>query len=108
MDNPQFDHYEIHNEYDTNGYDQNNHNISSYGGEQFILDTRCYYLVIGIILYSSFCCFRRDRNRNRDTDLHIPIYQGPNNSLIISNFDKGWTDYVFQLYQQLNTQQGVL
>ena len=72
MDYPQFNNKEIYN-------DENTHNISGYGGEQFFMDSKCYYLLIGLMLYTSFC-WRRNRT-TRDTDLHVSI----NNQDIINN-----------------------
>lgn len=74
MDYPQFNNNEIYNE-----PNENTHNISGYGGEDFFMDSKCYYLLIGLMLYTSFC-WRRNRT-TRDTDLHVSI----NNQDIINN-----------------------
>jgi hypothetical protein len=74
MDYPQFNNKEIYNE-----PNENTHNISGYGGEDFFMDSKCYYLLIGLMLYTSFC-WRRNRP-TRDTDLHVSI----NNQDIINN-----------------------
>ena len=88
MDNPQFDHYEIHNDYDPNGYDTDNYdnngynyNGTGYGGTQFLIDSKIYYLFIGVILFSSFCRFH-SRGGNRDTDLNVPIIINDNSKVI--------------------------
>jgi hypothetical protein len=80
MDYPQFNNKEIYN--DPNYYnDENTHNISGYGGEQFFMDSKCYYLLIGLMLYTSFC-WRRNRTATiRDTDLLVSI----NNENLINN-----------------------
>ena len=70
MDYPQFN---------NNEPNENTHNISGYGGEDFFMDSKCYYLLIGLMLYTSFC-WRRNRP-TRDTDLHVSI----NNQDIINN-----------------------
>ncbi len=89
MDHPQFDNYEKYNndyDYGTDGYDTDNHdhhdyNGTSYGGTQFLIDSKIYYLFIGVILFSSFCrC--RSRGGNRDTDLNIPIIINDNSKVI--------------------------
>jgi len=84
----QFDHREMYDqngngynpdEYDYNDY--NDYNGTNYGGTQFILDAKLYYLLIGVIIYSS-CCFLRNRSRIRDTDLDIPIIINDNSKVI--------------------------
>ena len=93
MDHPQFDHHEIYDqngngynpdEYGSGGYNSD-YNGTGYGGTQFLLDTKIYYLFIGVILYTS-CCFLRNRSRIREveSDLNVPI----NNSKIIEKIKK--------------------
>jgi len=67
--------YEYHesNDYSGNYYD-NNYNSSEYGSILNI-DTQTGYLMIGIILYFSCCCFRGLNRAERDTDLNARLTQ---------------------------------
>ena len=95
MDHPQFDHREIYepnsydtHDYDPNGYDPNdyNYNETGYGGTQFLLDSKLYFLLIGVMIYTSCFCLR-SRSRIRDTDLITNINQN-DNSKVISKIKK--------------------
>jgi hypothetical protein len=81
----QFDHREMYdqngNGYNPDEYDSNDYNGTNYGGTQFILDAKLYYLLIGVIIYSS-CCFLRNRSRIRDTDLNVSIINNDNSKII--------------------------
>jgi len=59
--------------YSGNYYD-NNYNTSEYGS--FLnIDTQTGYLMIGLILYFSCCCFRGLNRSERDSDLNVRLTQ---------------------------------
>ena len=95
MDHPQFDHHEIYDQngngynpddYDPNGYGYG-YNGTGYGGSQFILDAKLYYLLIGVLLYTS-CCFLRNRSRIRSAEAESGLQTPINNSKIIEKIKK--------------------
>lgn len=55
-------------------YDNNNYNNSQYG-DFFNIDKQTGFLMIGIILYISCCCFRGLNRAERDSDLHVRLTQ---------------------------------
>ena len=69
--------YEYHESNDYSGnYDyDNNYNGSEYGSILNI-DSQSGYVMIGIILYFSCCCFRGLNRAERDTDLNARLTQG--------------------------------
>lgn len=76
MDNPKLNKglgYHDPDGYSNNYYD-NNYNSSEYGS--FLnIDTQIGYLMIGIILYFSCCCFRGLNRSERDSDLNVRLSQ---------------------------------
>lgn len=62
--------------YSGNYYD-NNYNNTGYAS--FLnIDTQTCYLMIGLILYFSCCCFRGLNRAERDSDLHVRLSEENN------------------------------
>jgi hypothetical protein len=79
--------------HDPDGYSDNyyygndNYNISGYGGTQFLIDSKLYYILIGFMLYVSICCLRNRRSIH-DSDLQVSIIEKRDASKIIAKIKK--------------------
>ena len=81
MDYPQFDNQPIDN--DPNGYNggYNDYN-GSYGGDNFLFDSKAGYLLIGLVLYMSCFCLRSRAINNHDSDLDNTLNQPNDNQTL--------------------------
>lgn len=85
--------YEYHDPGDYNGnYDyDNNYNGSEYGSI-FNTSPKAGYLMMGVILYISFCCFCKTHNE-RNTDLNVRLNQETDvNSRIVEKIKNNTVD----------------
>ena len=88
MDYPQFDNEPIDN--DPNGYGYNDYN-GSYGGDNFLYDSKVGFLIVGLALYMTCFCLKSREINNHDSDLDNSLNQENDNTInpkIISEIKK--------------------